>query len=140
MLDEKKWHIWYTQYDDEGHEIGSGVYHKEYVNWGNACRVAEKMYADKPNMSYVVAMRNPWTVYTRVEKCDICGKEYTAYETNEGWPVRNRIDITWKGKPEICNSGGFTRFPRCAGEYYKPCPACLTLVRGFIETIKASET
>lgn len=135
MLDDKKWHIWFEEYDDAGNSTGGGVYQKEYVHYGNACRVADKLFGNKPNIKYTVANRNPWTSYTCTKRCDICGSEYSAPETNDGYPILNRIYIGSVGKPVFDESFIHYRYPREIDKGYIPCPQCVERVNLFIESL-----
>lgn len=139
MLDDKKWHIWYTQYDESGNEVAGGVYDKEYVNYGSACRIAHKLYGDKPNIKYTIAMRNPRVAYTRTERCDICGSDYSTPERNDGYPILNRIYVQICGEPVFKEKFMGYVFPDRIHKSYRPCPECVERVHNFIENLKSKE-
>lgn len=70
----EKWKIWYQQFDAKGNNVGVGFYTKDYVNFGNAVRVAKKIYGnryDTMKFIWAVSKTNPW-----IKKCELCGKEY----------------------------------------------------------------
>lgn len=114
--------IYYIQYDDEGNEIGRGVYHKGYKNLGNALRMGRKLYGPCEILSggqfmpklngqhyrWTVNWRDPWTEYHKESTCGCCGKTYDRPESasgfDRGWyvNVEDRNDYYSRLFKSIC--------------------------------------
>ena len=140
MPEEKKWKIWYRQYDENGNQISSGVYCRDYVNYGSAIRAARKAYGDRQDIEYTIAIRYPWKEYTCDAVCEICGSGYSMLETNEGYPVYERINICGLYETVPVTPVGVLYPKPNLTKGYMACPECITRVYNFIESLKASES
>lgn len=120
-MDDQKYKIYFIQYDDDGKEIGRGVYHREYVYMSRALTIAREYYGDRNRYTYKIAKRNPWMEYTGIYECCVCRKEFTAKQNANGIYLGTRISI---------NEEVLTRFLRTEvhGTTFiaggKTCPEC----------------
>lgn len=129
----EKFKIWYQTFDENGNLTGTGVYHKEYVNYGTAIHRANVIYADMPHVRYEVATLNPFEPHHTICTCDICKRPFeTPINPTFGRKDRDGISImSMSGAiPSNCRSG------KTFHSYHYACPACITRVHGFIERMK----
>ena len=119
----QKYKIYFIQYDDDGNEIGRGVFHREYVYMSRALTRAREYYGDRKRYTYVIAKRNPWDEYEGTYECCVCGKEFTAKQDSNGLYLGSRIYIH-----EMTNDYVPILKRRVVGRSYgldgKVCPEC----------------
>ena len=119
-MEHRKLKIWYREFDDNGNVIDSGTYHKEYEYYGNALRVAHKVYGTKKHVIYKVAMLDPFAEHFTEDTCDICGKTYNTHLTENGF-VRHDHGIHMHSRGAIPPTEFHTRY----SQGYCTCPDCI---------------
>lgn len=135
-VDNLPFKIWYKKFDDRGNEVASGVYHKEYKNYGSALNRArleygyDSLHQDGSKATGFIARvcwRDPWVEYSREVECDICKKHYDCPEN---------IDGILRPKTIYCSD-------RMASRRHKEfmlCPECYDKITNFINgLIKVKE-
>ena len=125
-MDEKKYKIWYKQFDESGNEIGRGVYHKEYEYLGHASRYAREMYGKRKDIEYVVAWRDPWIDYHKIVHCDICGTVYNRPVCHEGWDKGDTVMLGNRTGSYSLGDGVHR---------YLICPGCASRVNDFVRDL-----
>ena len=120
--------IWYIEYDEDGNEIGRGVYNREYVRYGMARRVAHERYGDRKRYKYRIAPRDPWMNYNAILTCEVCGSEFVVEETLHGYSVRNSISI-----------GAGNTLDNYTHDDFTACPDCIKKVRKYIDILKRGD-
>ena len=127
----KDFRIWYQQLDDKGNVIGTGVYHKTYATHANASRVAGRLYGNKPNIRYDVAVLDPFIDHYQDATCDICGRVYkVSVDPYHALPViENHLSILSRHaipskKPK-----------RYFSKSIHACDDCILKVKSFVDSI-----
>ena len=62
----KTWKVWFKWFDEDGNQIGAGVYRYEYKYKGNAVRAANRLF-NEPDCEWVVSQENPWNTKREVK-------------------------------------------------------------------------
>lgn len=94
-LQDKPYRIWFKEYDEEGNEIGTGVFARSYKNYGNARRKKQEYYGDRKKYKAIVAKRNPFVDYHVEERCDICGGIYQRPVDADGHDQGNYLYLKY---------------------------------------------
>lgn len=128
---KQKFKIWYQTFDETGNVTGTGVYHKDYLNYGTALNIARKQFGDKNHfIRYTIGMLNPFEEHSKKSVCDICGETHiipvdptfgNAFETEHVYISSKTI------LPED------TRIRFHKG--YNICPDCMIKIKNFIDSI-----
>lgn len=122
--------IWFIQYDDDGNEIGRGVYHKSYVYSGTACNKARELYGDRKHFEYRVCVLNPFEDHYTTGKCEICGEEYDVRVHPSGFTVPSHVTV-YRSKSDIFKNDS------CVHDfYYECCDSCTNKVKNYIDSLK----
>lgn len=93
MENNERLRIWFIEYDDNGNEIGRGVYYKSYAYYGTAKNIAEKLYGDRKKFKYGIGILSPFEKHYKTVKCWVCGKEYQVEMTSHGYCCNNHFHI-----------------------------------------------
>lgn len=118
--------IYYIEYDENGQEIGRGVYPKEYKDLGWAYNIARKHYGDRNRFKYSVAQRDPWVEYSRKSVCPICGKTYDRPESVNGNDRGMYISFRNRGKIACTDPENATLLT---------CPECFEKVHNYVDSL-----
>ncbi len=130
-MEDIRFRIWFIEYDEDGNEIGRGVYHKSYAYSGKAYSVARERYGDRKRFKYEIAPRNPWEKYYRDMYCGVCGSMYSAPENVHGLEFADRLWLT-----RYNEIGYVDRDISFSGHV---CPDCSEKVHAFIESLRGED-
>lgn len=130
-MENRKIKIWFQTKDDHGNVTGTGVYHKEYCNYGNARRVADKVYGDKKNITYDIGILNPYEDHFTDAVCDICGKTHSMPVDAHFGLMRpdHNMHIRSSSIPAEDSRKWFSKS-------YHTCPDCIVKIKNFIDSLK----
>lgn len=129
-MEKRRVKIWYQTYDEKGNVTGTGVYHKDYLNYGTALNIARKRFGDVDNLRYAVGRLNPFEEHSKESVCDICGKPHVIpvdYASGHGFET-NHMYIS---SATILPEDGRKRFYKG----YNTCHDCIVKIKNFIDSI-----
>lgn len=119
--------IWFIEYDDDGNEIGRGVYHKSYKYHGTAINVAKKYYGDNKRFKWDVAPSDPFVAHFKESICDICGRTYQ--EPVSSFNGRGTGGHIWISHERIYGK------PIIPSERFDACEECIMKVSEYIKEL-----
>ena len=129
MREQEKYKIWYREFDENRNPISVGVYHKEYITYGQACRVARMKYGDSTRFEYRISILNPWETHYSYQTCDICSKRYMVPKTCMNRPLDMCIYLSVP-RENLIHPG------ENHNKRYRACPDCIMSVREHIQSLK----
>ena len=95
-LQDTPYRIWFKEYDENGNEIGTGVFARSYKNYGNARHKKQEYYGDSKRYKAIVAKRNPFENYYVEDHCDICGGIYQRPVDADGRDQGNDLYLKYR--------------------------------------------
>lgn len=119
--------IWYKEFDENGNEIGSGVYPRSYKNVGNAHNIRRKHYGDHSRFKAIVAKRDPWVDYFIETVCDCCGKTYNRRVSADGYDQGADFYIKMYDADRVDRDHRYM------------CDECATKIADFIASLKGGQ-
>ena len=133
-MERKRVKIWYQTYDEQGNVTGTGVYHKDYLNYGTALNIARKQFGYVDNLRYAVGILNPFEEHSKETMCDICGKPHMIlvdYASGQGFEENHFYMSSTAIDPE----DGRKRFHKG----YNTCPDCIVKIKNFVDSLREGQ-